>query len=135
MHRQAYYGASAEAERVVDRIDEILWGIAEEVDLNSQEGSEDAAMDSGVFQEYLMRVNETLNGQQIEGISVHVEQAEEGSTVSFRVPAGDRQELMVLLQVTDYREHVNYYEIRAWETVRLGGQEEEQPLRLLPVIE
>ncbi len=135
VHRQAYYGASAEAERVVDRIDEILWGIAEEVDLDSQENSEDAAMDSDVFPEYLMRVNEALNGQQIEGTAVYAEQAEKGSTVSFRVPAGDRQELMVLLQVTDYREHVNYYEIRAWEIVSVGGQEEEQPLRLLPVIE
>lgn len=134
-HRSAYYEAMAEAEIVVDRIDEILYGIAEDIDLNSQVGSGDAKQNSDSFPAYLARVSEALDGQQIEGVLVRVEEAEEGSNVSFRVPAGEQQELSVLLQVTDYREHVNYYEIRAWQIVNVGDREEEQPLQLMPVIE
>lgn len=134
-HRQDYYEASAKAETVVDRIDEMLSGIVEEVDLSSQMNTGDIGKDAGVFSVYLTRVSEALNGQQIEGISVQTEETEDGITVSFRIPAGEQQELFVMLQVMDYRNHGTYYEIRAWEIVNVGGQEEEQPLQLLPMTE
>lgn len=135
VHRQVYYEASARAEIVVDGIDEILSGIAEELDLNGQDGSGEGGKDPNVFSTYLTRVSEALEGQQIEGISVRTEDTEEGVALSFRIPAGEEQELMVRLQVTDYREHANYYEIRTWEIVNVGEREQEQPLQLLPVIE
>lgn len=125
-HKKIYYEASAKAETVAAGIDEILYQIAEKIDPNSQ---------SGAYGEYLENVEETLDGQQIEGVLLATQQTEAGCTVSFRVPAGARQELSVMLQVTDYREHVHYYEIKIWEIVNRDSQEAEQPLNLMPVIE
>ena len=134
-HRLGYYEASGKAEAVVDRIDEVLSGIAKDIDLDSQESPADRDRDADRFPEYLARVDEALDGQQIEGTAVHTEQAEGGSTVAFRIPVGEQQELLVMLQVTDYRKHANYYEIMAWEIVGVAREEEEQPLQLMPVIE
>lgn len=125
-HKKIYYEASAKAETVAAGIDEILYQIAEKIDPNSQ---------SGAYGEYLENVEETLDGQQIEGVLLATRQTEAGCTVSFRVPAGARQELSVMLQVTDYREHVHYYEVKIWEIVNRDSQEAEQPLNLMPVIE
>lgn len=133
-HKREYYDASAQAELVVDRIDELLCGIAAEVALTGQENAGDTTQESDVFSGYLTRVNEALDKQQIEGISIQTDESEGGSTVTFRIPAGERQELLVRMRVTDYRTHENYYEIGTWEIVNVGGQEEEQPLQLMPVI-
>lgn len=124
-HRKTYYEASAKAEAVVDGVDEVL----------EQTASLHAVDDPAVFRKYLESVEAALDGQQIEGISVETRLAEEECTVSFQVPADERQELTVILQVTDYREHRNYYEIKAWEIVNTDTQEAEQPLKLMPVIE
>ncbi len=125
-HKRTYYEASAKAETVTAGIDEILYLTAEGIDLNSQDDA---------YGKYLENITAALDGQQIEGISLETQQTEVGCTVSFRVPAGARQELSVMLQVTDYREHVHYYEIKIWEIVNRDSQETEQPLNLMPVIE
>lgn len=125
-HKRTYYEASAKAETVTAGIDEILYLTAEGIDLNSQDDA---------YGKYLENITAALDGQQIEGISLETQQTEVGCTVSFRVPAGARQELSVMLQVTDYREHVHYYEVKTWEIVNRDSQETEQPLNLMPVIE
>lgn len=125
-HKKTYYEASAKAETVTAGIDEILYLTAEGIDLNSQDNA---------YGKYLENITAALDGQQIEGISLETQQTEAGCMVSFRVPAGARQELSVILQITDYREHVHYYDIKTWEIVNRDSQETEQPLNLMPVIE
>ena len=123
---RTYYEASAKAETVTAGIDEILYLTAEGIDLNSQDDA---------YGKYLENITAALDGQQIEGISLETQQTEAGCMVSFRVPAGARQELSVMLRITDYREHVHYYEVKTWEIVNRDSQETEQPLNLMPVIE
>ena len=125
-HKKTYYEASAKAETVTAGIDEILYLTAEGIDLNSQDDA---------YGKYLETITAALDGQQIEGISLETQQTEAGCMVSFRVPAGARQELSVMLRITDYREHVHYYEVKTWEIVNRDSQETEQPLNLMPVIE
>lgn len=137
-HKKAYYEASAKAEMVVAGTDEILERTAGETDLYGQKNPDSVNDPAGVspsFGMYLERVEAALGGQQIEGIPVEAQRTADGCTVSFRVPAGTQQELSVVLQITDYREHVNYYEIRVWEIVNTDSQETKQPLHLMPVIE
>lgn len=127
-HKKTYYEASAKAEMVVAGIDAILSQEAEGIDLISHN-------ESASYERYLESVESALGGRQIEGISVETLLTEAGCTVSFRVPSGTQQELAVVLQVTDYREHRNYYEIRTWQIVNTDSQDVEQPLKLMPAIE
>lgn len=140
-HKKTYYEASAKAEMVVAGVDEILFQTAEEIDLIGQNNGGNVAHTanssdlSDAYGKYLESVKAALDGQQIEGIPLEIQQMEDECKVSFRIPAGAQQELSVILQVTDYREHVHYYEIRAWEIVNKDSRETAQPLNLMPVIE
>lgn len=133
-HKQTYYEASAKAEEAVDEIDRILCETAVDVDLIGQPDAGNSGEASERLQEYFARIGETLQEARIEDVSVQVRQSEEGCEISFRVPAGDRQALLVVLQVTDCREHENYYEVKAWKVVNTDNWESEQPLNLMPVI-
>ena len=64
-----------------------------------------------------------------------LEQLEADGMISFQVPAGEQQALVVTLQVKDCRENPYYYEIKAWKIMNTGDWQKEQPLNLMPVIE
>lgn len=153
-HKKAYYEASAEAERVVDAVDRILWETAEEIDLSGQAFDQTSGQTSGqtnspasqdtqdtveegspVPEAYLEAAETALEGLQVNGICVETERTKEACIVSFRVPAGEQQELHVRLEVTDHRKCEAYYAVRMWEIVNVGSREVEQPLHLMPVIE
>lgn len=134
-HKQSYYEASEMAETVVGEIDDILYETAGSID---QIGSSDAAGDGNVsemFLRYYTDVSAALDGAQISGITVQAGKSEETYIISFQVPAGERQALQVRLQVTDYREHENYYEIKTWKIINVDSWEGEQPLNLMPVVQ
>lgn len=131
-HKQSYYEASEKAETVVEEIDDILCEVADNID---QTGLRSDGNASEGFPQYIANVSDALDGVQTDGISVRVEQSEEECIISFQVPAGDRQALQVGLQVTDYRNHENYYEIKTWKMIHVDSWEGEQPLNLMPVVQ
>lgn len=130
-HKQAYYEASARAETIVAAIDDIFYEAADGIDLNSQLDADEGADDPTAFSEYITRVSGALNGVQIEEVPIQIEQADGEYMVSFRVPAGEKQALLVALRITDYRQHVNYYEVKMWKIVNTEEWESEQPLKLI----
>lgn len=134
-HKEEYYEASERAEMIVAEIDAVLAGNAADIDSSGLAGSVGEESGSGIFSEYLSRLNEALNGIQADGISVQLEESEGEYSVSFRVPAGEQQVLLVALRITDYREHANYYEVKTWKIVNNENWESEQPLNLMPVIQ
>ncbi len=135
LHKQEYYEASERAEIVVSEIDEMLYNISNEVDLSGQVKLINKNDASEEIFEYLTMVSTALSEVQMEEIPLQLEQLQTDGIVSFQVPAGEDQALVVELQITDYREHSNYYEIKTWKIINTGSWEEEQPLNLMPVIE
>lgn len=133
-HKQEYYKASERAEIVVSEIDEILYNISNENDLTGQSKLISKSDSSEGISEYLTAVSAALSEVQIEEIPLQLEQLQTDGMVSFQVPAGEDQALLVELRITDYREHLNYYEIKTWKIINTGSWEEEEPLNLMPVI-
>lgn len=69
------------------------------------------------------------------GVSVICEQSEDEFLISFQVPADERQELQVVLRVTDFRTSDRYYEVKTWKIVNVEDWEmEDEPLNLIPVL-
>ena len=134
-HKQEYYEASERAEIVVGRIDEVLYQVSDKIGLVSQSDSAGQSDTGEAFAAYLTEVGTALKGAQIEGISLQLEQLEADGMISFQVPAGEQQALVVTLQVKDCRENPYYYEIKAWKIMNTGDWQKEQPLNLMPVIE
>lgn len=134
-HRKEYYEASERAEMIVAEIDAVLAGNAADIDSAGLAGSVGEESSSETFSKYLSGLSETLDGVQMDGISVRMEESEGDTIVSFKVPAGGQQALLVALRITDYREHANYYEVKTWKIVSSENRESEQPLNLLPVIQ
>lgn len=125
-HRQAYYEANANAEEVVDQIDNTLSELAEEVDLfglSSFDGLDN----------YFSAVNSALNGCQINDTTVNCDFSGNELLISFQVPAGDSQALTVTLQVTDCREQATYYVVKAWQIINTGRWDNDQPLNLISI--
>ncbi len=130
-HRKNYYEASARAEDVTGEIDRILSAAAEEIDLsghNDTDRQEKTAL-------YYDAVAAALDGKQIDGTAVQLEQEEDGIFLVFRIEAEEGQELLVRLQVNDCWSQETYYEIRTWKIISTDRQEEEKPLNLLPIIQ
>ena len=98
-HKTAYYEASNRAERILGQIDEAL------------------------------AANETLDGQQLEGIAI---QAEEG-IITFSVPMEENQALLVELEVNDYTKDETYYTIKTWQIISTKAWESDQSIQLLPM--
>lgn len=98
-HKTAYYEASNRAERILGQIDEAL------------------------------AANETLDGQQLEGIAI---QAEEG-IITFSVPMEENQALLVELEVNDYTKDETYYTIKTWQIISTKAWEGDQSIQLLPM--
>lgn len=98
-HKTAYYEASNRAERILGQIDEAL------------------------------AANETLDGQQLEGIAI---QAEEG-IITFSVPMEENQALLVELEVNDYTKNETYYTIKTWQIISTKAWESDQSIQLLPM--
>lgn len=98
-HKTAYYEASNRAERILGQIDEAL------------------------------AANETLDGQQLEGIAL---QAEEG-IITFSVPMEENQALLVELEVNDYTKDETYYTIKTWQIISTKAWEGDQSIQLLPM--
>lgn len=68
------------------------------------------------------------------GVSVICEQSEDEFLISFQVPADERQELQVVLRVTDFRASDRYYEVKTWKIVNVEDWVmEDEPLNLIPV--
>ena len=69
------------------------------------------------------------------GVSVICEQSEDEFLISFQVPADERQELQVILRVTDFRASDRYYEVKTWKIVNVEDWVmEDEPLNLIPVL-
>ena len=98
-HKTAYYEASNRAERILGQIDEAL------------------------------AANETLDGQQLEGIAI---QAQEG-IITFSVPMEENQALLVELEVNDYTKDETYYTIKTWQIISTKAWESDQSIQLLPM--
>ena len=98
-HKTAYYEASNRAERILGQIDEAL------------------------------AANETLDGQQLEGIAI---QAQEG-IITFSVPMEENQALLVELEVNDYTQDETYYTIKTWQIISTKAWESDQSIQLLPM--
>ena len=127
-HKQTYYEASSNAEDMVDKIDDILFETAANVDLFGSSVSDS-------FDNYLSAVRTALDGSQIGDTPVGCEQSGDELLVSFQVPAGDSQALLVTLRVNDCRKQATYYDIKTWKIVNTGKWENEQPLNLISIQE
>ena len=133
-HKKVYYDASARAEDIVKEIDDILYETACSVtgSASSDSSREDGELD--LFDNYIFAVSTALNGVIIDDVSVIFEQTGGEFLLSFQVPADDKQELQVVLRVTDFRNHDSYYEIKTWKIANMETWEmEDQPLNLIQV--
>lgn len=159
-HKRAYYEASARAEDIVAEIDSILYETAHEVGSAASSSHEDGEFD--LYDNYIFAVSSALNGAFLTGadtfssgdastgadsaspgdalagdggVSVICEQSEDEFLISFQVPADERQELQVVLRVTDFRASDRYYEVKTWKIVNVEDWVmEDEPLNLIPVL-
>lgn len=147
-HKKAYYEASARAEDIVAEIDSILYETAHEVGSAASSSHEDGELD--LYDNYIFAVSSALNGAFLTGadsvssgdalaedggVSVICEQSEDEFLISFQVPADERQELQVVLRVTDFRASDRYYEVKTWKIVNVEDWVmEDEPLNLIPVL-
>lgn len=125
-HRQTYYEANANAEEVVNQIDNTLSALAEEIDLFGSSSFD--GLDN-----YFSAVNSAFKGCQINDITVNCDFWGDELLISFQVPAGDSQALTVTLQVTDCREQATYYDVKAWQIINTGSWDNDQPLNLISI--
>lgn len=125
-HRQVYYEANANAEEIVSQIDNTLWEIAKVIDLSGLSSSDE-------LDNYFSAVSETLNGNQINDVSVSCDFSGDDLLISFQVPAGDSQALAVTLKANDCQESETYYEIKAWQIINTGSWDNDQPLNLISI--
>ncbi len=156
-HKRAYYEASARAEDIVGEIDSILYETSREVGSAASSSYVDGELD--LYDNYIFAVSSALNGAFLTGadsedaltgeggvssgdalagdggVSVICEQSEDEFLISFQVPADERQELQVVLRVTDFRTSDRYYEVKTWKIVNVEDWEmEDEPLNLIPVL-
>ncbi len=159
-HKRAYYEASSRAEDIVAEIDSILYETAHEVGSAASSSHEDGELD--LYDNYIFAVSSALNGAFLTGadsvssgdastgggnfssggalagdggVSVICEQSEDEFLISFQVPADERQELQVVLRVTDFRASDRYYEVKTWKIVNVEDWVmEDEPLNLIPVL-
>lgn len=159
-HKKAYYEASARAEDIVAEIDSILYETAHEVGSAASSSHEDGELD--LYDNYIFAVSSALNGAFLTGgdtfssgdastgadsvsssdalagdggVSVICEQSEDEFLISFQVSADERQELQVVLRVTDFRASDRYYEVKTWKIVNVEDWVmEDEPLNLIPVL-
>ncbi|NBJ97846.1 hypothetical protein D5282_10985 [bacterium 1xD8-48] len=156
-HKRAYYEASARAEDIVGEIDSILYETSHEVGSAASSSHVDGELD--LYDNYIFAVSSALNGAFLTGadsedaltgeggvssgdalagdggVSVICEQSEDEFLISFQVPADERQELQVVLRVTDFRTSDRYYEVKTWKIVNVEDWEmEDEPLNLIPVL-
>ena len=156
-HKRAYYEASARAEDIVGEIDSILYETSHEVGSAASSSHVDGELD--LYDNYIFAVSSALNGAFLTGadsedaltgeggvssgdalagdggVSVICEQSEDEFLISFQVPAVERQELQVVLRVTDFRTSDRYYEVKTWKIVNVEDWEmEDEPLNLIPVL-
>ena len=151
-HKRAYYEASARAEDIVGEIDSILYETSREVGSAASSSHVDGELD--LYDNYIFAVSSALNGAFLTGagsedaltgeggvssgdggVSVICEQSEDEFLISFQVPADERQELQVVLRVTDFRTSDRYYEVKTWKIVNVEDWEmEDEPLNLIPVL-
>lgn len=130
-HKSAYYEASSKAEAIIGEIDRILSEAAQSsdcADLLAELPKEAAAASP-----YGAAVILALDKTEMDGILLSCESAGEDLTVFFQVPLNDKQALEVVLSITDYTKHENYYTVKAWQVVSQRLWEEEQPLNLMPM--
>lgn len=113
-HKTAYFEASNRAERILGQIDEALASCSTSCEKQAS---------------YVVAVNETLDGQQLEGIAI---QAEEG-IITFSVPMEENQALLVELEVNDYTKDETYYTIKTWQIISTKSWESDQSIQLLPM--
>lgn len=113
-HKTAYYEASNRAERILGQIDEALASCSTSCEKQAS---------------YVVVVNETLDGQQLEGIAI---QAEEG-IITFSVLMEENQALLVELEVNDYTKDETYYTIKTWQIISTKAWEGDQSIQLLPM--
>lgn len=130
-HKTEYYEASAWAETITGRIDEILSDTAGEM------GASGLPQASGgvAASPYRRAVMEALDGAELEGILLSCLPLEDNLIVSFEIPLGEKQMLDVALLVTNYRSFETYYEIKSWKVVSAKAWDGDQPLNLLPMTE
>ena len=156
-HKRAYYEASARAEDIVGEIDSILYETSRKVGSAASSSHVDGELD--LYDNYIFAVSSALNGAFLTGagsedaltgeggvssgdaltgdggVSVICEQSEDEFLISFQVPADERQELQVVLRVTDFRTSDRYYEVKTWKIVNVEDWEmEDEPLNLIPVL-
>ena len=159
-HKRAYYEASSRAEDIVAEIDSILYETAHEVGSAASSSHENGELD--LYDNYIFAVSSALNGAFLTGgdgvssgdastgggtfssgnalagdggVSVICEQSEDEFLISFQVPADERQELQVVLRVTDFRASDRYYEVKTWKIVNVEDWVMgDEPLNLIPVL-
>lgn len=122
-HKTEYYEASSRAEMILGEIDQVLAETAKTENKNSQTAS--AA--------YNETVAEQLDGREIDHIALSCTNTNDGASISYQVPSGEKQALKVTLLVTNDAEHENYYKIQSWQLISTIDWNADDSLRLMPV--
>lgn len=130
-HKKAYYEASARAERIAHEIDKQL------ADLAQENSAANTAGTSGDFSAsaYAKLVKDTFDGTQADGITLSCDVIDGELSISYQVPAGEKQVLDVRLLVTDYTKEDTYYQTAAWRVVPSETWEGDESLNLMPVMQ
>ena len=116
-HKTSYYEALTKAEIIVSKIDTLLYETAKANDSDASLLFSDGDDGLDVFDNYIFSVSSALNGKEIDGAVIICEPEGEDFLLSFQIPVNDKLALQAVLQVTDYKTHDNYYEIKTWKTV------------------
>lgn len=122
-HKTEYYEASSRAEMILGEIDQVL---AETADENNTTGG-------AVSVSWHEAVSRQLDGAEIDHITLSCTNMNGETNISYQVPAGEKQALLVTLLVTNDSEHENYYQIRSWQLVSTSDWNADDSLRLMPV--
>ncbi len=130
-HKKAYYEASARAERIAHEIDKQL------VDLAQENSTANAVSTSGDFSgsAYAKLVADTFDGMQVDDITLSCDVIDGELSISYQVPAGEKQVLDVRLLVTDYTKEDTYYQTASWQVIPSETWEGDENLNLMPVMQ
>lgn len=116
-HKSDYYEACAQAETILDSIDQRL----EETWLS----------ETMSLEEYLDVLNQELLTDSSTPCSMSTEDGV--PIISYQIPVDYRQTLFVKLQVTDPQNSQNYYKILTWQLAPSNTWEGDDTLNLMPM--
>lgn len=117
--KTSYYEASSTAEKILTQIDQLL--------------EEQALLSGQNKQLYYESVKQIFSNIELHETPISCRTTKDNTQIYFSVSVRDKQELCVVLNLTDYTQSDSFYTINSWKIVSTDSWKANQTIQLLPM--